>query len=151
MREEALAQVEPHAFHRIEFGRGCRQRQKRDVVRHGKRRRDVPAGPVEEQDGVHTGCQLLREGGEEHRHGLGCRAWQGEGEGLLGARPAGGEEIDAVVALVGETRRAHAALVPTVAHPTLLTDPGLILAPELDLRLGVRRGDHGELGAKLLF
>ena len=85
MREEALAQVKPHAFHRIEFGRGCRQRQKRDVVRHGKRRRDVPAGPVEEQDGVPAGCQLLREGGEEHRHGLGGRAWQGEGEGRLGA------------------------------------------------------------------
>jgi hypothetical protein len=38
-----------------------------------------------------------------------------------------------------------------MARPALLADPRLILAPELDPPVGVRRGDGGELRAKLLF
>ena len=104
----------------------------------------MPAGPIQKQDGVHAGGQLLREGGEEQRHGLGRGTRQGKGEGLVGAGPAGGEEIEAVVALVGRARRTHPVLIPAMAHPALLTEPRLVLTPELDPGLRMGRGDGGE-------
>ena len=60
------------------------------------------------------------------------------------AGAAGGEQVEAGEPLVGGPGRAHAALVPAVAGPPLLADAGLILAPELDPRLRVRRGDRRE-------
>jgi hypothetical protein len=38
-----------------------------------------------------------------------------------------------------------------MTEPALLPDPGLVLTPKLDLGLRMRRGDGGELRAKLLF
>jgi hypothetical protein len=38
-----------------------------------------------------------------------------------------------------------------MADPALLADPRLILAPELDPPVGVRRGDGGEPRAKSIF
>jgi hypothetical protein len=72
-------------------------------------------------------------------------------EGLVGARSAGGEEIEAVVPLVSQPGRADAALVPAMADAALLPDPGLILAPELDPPVGVRRADRGEPRPKPIF
>jgi hypothetical protein len=151
MREEALAQVEPDALDWVELGAAGRQRQERDIVRHGELWREMPAGPVEEQHGVGAGCQLLGEGSQEQRHGLGRGAWQGQRKGLLGAGPAGGEQVEAVVALIREAGRAHAALVPAVADPALLAEPRFILAPELDLPAWMGRGDGGEPRPKSIF
>jgi hypothetical protein len=151
MRKEALAQVEPDALDGIEFGAAGGQRQERDVVGHRELGRAVPAGLIEEQDGVHAGLQLLREGGEEHGHGLGRGPRQGQGKGLVGARPAGGKQIHPVVALVGDPWRSDTVLVPAMTEPAFLPDPGLVLTPKLDLGLRMRRGDGGELRAKLLF
>jgi hypothetical protein len=151
MREEALAQVEPDPLDGIELGAAGGQRQQRDGVGHNELRREVPAGPVEEKNGVRAGRQLLREGGQEHGHGFGGRTRQRQREGLVRARAAGGEEVHAIVALIGDPRRAHAALVPAMADPALLPDPGLVFTPELDLDLRMRRGDGRELCAKLLF
>ena len=111
----------------------------------------MPAGAVEEEDGVDIRGQLLREGGEEQRHGLGRHARQGQGEGLVSTRPAGGEEIKALEALVSHPRRADATLVPAMARPALLADPRLVLTPELDSSVGMRRGDGGEPRAKSIF
>ena len=72
-------------------------------------------------------------------------------EGLVGAGPAGGEEVEAGEALVGQPLRAHPALVPAVADPALLADPGLILAPELDPRVGMGPRDLLQLRPELLF
>jgi hypothetical protein len=38
-----------------------------------------------------------------------------------------------------------------MTEPAFLPDPGLVLTPKLDLGLRMRRGDGGELRAKLLF
>ena len=118
---------------------------------HGELWREVPAGPVQKQNGVHARSELLREGGEEHGHGLGGRTRQGQGKGLVGARPAGGKQIHPVVALVGDPWRSDTVLVPAMTEPAFLPDPGLVLTPKLDLGLRMRRGDGGELRAKLLF
>ncbi len=91
-----------------------------------------------------AGGELLREGCQEQRHGLGRRMRQSKREGFVGAGPAGGEEIEAVVSLVDEARRAHATLVPAAANAALLAHARLVLTPELDLGLRMRRGDRGE-------
>lgn len=164
MGEEALAQVEPDALDGIhqapsrfliamgtQLGAAGGQRQQRDSVRHHELRREVPAGLIKEQDGVHAGRQLLGEGRQEHDHGL-CRGtWQGQGEGLVSAGPAGGEQIEAVVALVRGPRRADASFVPVMTNPAFLPDPGLVLTPELDHGLRMERGDRGQLRAKSIF
>ena len=76
---------------------------------------------------------------------------QGEREGLVRAGPAGGEQVEALEPLVRGPGRAHAALVPAVAGPALLTDAGLVLTPELDPRARVGLGDPGELRPKPIF
>ena len=98
-----------------------------------------------------VGLELLGERGEEQAHGRGGRLGQGKGEGLVGAGPTSGEQVEALEPLVGQPGRAHPTLVPAVADPALLPDPGLILAPELDPHARVGFGDFGELRAKLLF
>src|SRR5512144_1812310 len=52
---------------------------------------------------------------------------QSECEGLISAGPAGGEPIEALEPLVGTPGWAHPALVPTMAGPTRLANPSLIL------------------------
>ena len=151
MREEALAQVQPDPLDRIELGAAGRQRQQRDVVGHGELGREMPAGPIKKQDGVHAGRQLLGEGPQEQRHGLGRGTGQGQREGFVRARSAGGEQVEAIVALVGDPSWPDAALVPAMAHPAFLPDPRLILTPELDLGLRMRRGDGGEPRPKSIF
>jgi hypothetical protein len=113
--------------------------------------REVPAGTVEDQRRVHAGPELSGEARQEHGPARGGRLGQGGGEGLVRARPAGGEQIEAVEAPVGQAGRADAALVPAVADPALLADAGLILTPELDLGVRMRGGDILELRPKPIF
>ena len=100
---------------------------------------------------MHTGRKRLRKVREEQAHAGGGGLRQGKGKGLVRGWPAGGEEIEAVEALVGRAGRAHSALVPAVADPALLPDSGLILAPELDPGLRMRGGDLLELRPKSIF
>ena len=80
---------------------------------------------------------------------VGGRPRQGQGEGLVGAGSAGGEEMEAGIALVGDAGRTHAALVPAMADPPLLANPRLILGPNLDRLIWMLRGDGGKVRAKL--
>jgi hypothetical protein len=151
MREEALTHIEPDPLDRVELGRVGRQRQQRDIVRHGEPVRDVPAGLIQDEHGVGIGLELPGEVLQEHSHaGRGCLR-QGQGKGLIGAGPAGGKEVEALETLVGQPGWTHAALVPAVAGPAFLADAGLILAPELELGFRMRGSDLGELPAKRLF
>jgi hypothetical protein len=111
----------------------------------------VPAGLVQNEDGVRAGLELLGEGSQEQAHGREGRFRQGQREGLVAARAAGREQVEAREALVGQPGRSHAALVPTVAGPALLADPGLILAPQLEPGVRMCGGDRGQLRPKFLF
>ena len=62
MREEAFTQIEPDPLHGVEFGAVGRQREQRDVVRHGEPVRDMPAGLIEDERGMRAGLELLGEG-----------------------------------------------------------------------------------------
>ena len=100
---------------------------------------------------MHTGLELPSQILQEHAHGWCIRPRQSVGERLVRTGPAGGEQIKALEPLVGEPGRAHPALVPAVAGPTLLANSGRILAPELDLSAWMRLDDRGEFRPKPIF
>jgi hypothetical protein len=101
---------------------------------------------------MHTGLErFLRELRQEQAHADGGGLRQGKGEGLVRAGPAGSEKIEAVEALVGRAGRTDAALVPAMAGPPFLPDPGLILAPEPDPGAWMRCGDLLQLRPKPIF
>jgi hypothetical protein len=55
------------------------------------------------------------------------------------------------VAAVDDAGRADAAFVPDARAASLLPDPGLVLAPELDLGAGAPPRDFGQRGGEAPF
>jgi hypothetical protein len=52
VREPVLAQILPNVLDRVEFWRPRRQQDRRDVLGHGELSRRVPAGAIEQKNGV---------------------------------------------------------------------------------------------------
>ena len=92
----------------------------------------VPAGAVEEQDGVGAAGDGPADLVEMGLHGLGVGEGHGEGRADTARRADGAEQVGAIVALVGRLARAGAAPGPLPDEPVLLSDPGLVLEPDLD-------------------
>ena len=111
----------------------------------------MPAGLIQHEDRVHTGLELVSKVLQKDRHRIGIHPRQGQREGLVRARTAGGEQIQALEALIDYAGWAHAAFVPDPCRPALLAKACLILAPELKARLRVLRRDGLQLGWQLLF
>ena len=59
VREPVVAQELPHVFDRIELGAFWRQRNDGDVGRHDEAGREVPAGLIDQEDGVGAGATVL--------------------------------------------------------------------------------------------
>src|SRR5216683_3065731 len=93
--EEVSAQFVPQLLDRVEFGTVGRQKQQRDVGRHGEPRAGMPAGAVEDQHGMRSGADaaadldemLVHRDGIDHRHddrgaGVARRAHRAEQVGV---------------------------------------------------------------------
>lgn len=118
-----------------------------DVARHLQVVRGVPAGAVEDEDGVLVLGQRGGEVREEDAHRL-CRdVRQHEGEVLAGGGPDGGKDVRPGVAHVAEPGRALPAGEPAMAHAPLLAEAGLVLEPERQalVRMRCARGIEGGL------
>ncbi len=111
----------------------------------------MPARLIEDEDGVHLRREVPRQVLQEHPHCARIRPRQRQREGLVRARPAGGEQVQARVALIDHAGRAHPALVPDARGPPFLADARLVLAPELELRVRMLRGDGLQPRGELLF
>ncbi len=105
----------------------------------------MPAGLIQHEDRVHTGLELLSKVLQKDRHCVRVHPRQGQREGLVRARKAGGEQIQALEALIDHSGRAHAAFVPDPCGPALLAKARLILAPELKTRLRMLLRDSLQL------
>ncbi len=101
---------------------------------------DVPAGSIENENGVDLRRELVSEAGQEQVHGLGCGLRQDKSEGVVAAGTYGTEQIRRIETLVAEAGRTLAARKPAMACASLLADPSLVLEPDLDPRGGSRRG-----------
>jgi hypothetical protein len=105
----------------------------------------VPAGSVEQQDGV---CSASHGPGdlvevELHRVGVG-EGQRERGAGAAG-RADGAEQVGALVALVGGLAGPRSAPGPLPHEAVLLADAGLVLEPDLD---GFASRDAGEMGSQ---
>ena len=124
-------QILPDVFHRVEFGRFGRQRHQGDVAGNVELGREVPAGLIEQQDGMGAGGDGLRDFFQMQGHGGGVAAWQNEaGGGSLGWAD-GTEDVGRARALIVRRRGPCPAPRPSPGDLVLLTDPGLILKPHL--------------------
>lgn len=147
-REEALAQVEPDAFNRVELGAVGRQDDEGDARRHDEVTAHVPAGTVEHQDEM----RVRRPGGrdmiEEDLHRGGVHGRQHQRDVVAGGGPDRGEDVGPEVAELLDARRALAAAPPAVADPALVADPRLVGKPQLDPLVGMLRRNGGYLFGK---
>jgi hypothetical protein len=117
-------------FDRIELGAFWRQRNDGDVGRHEEASRQVPAGLIDQKDGVGSGRDRfgdLRKM-QVHRFAVTGRQDQGCALALLGADRA--EDVGGSCTLVARRAGAGAALGPTAGDFVLLADAGLVGEPD---------------------
>ncbi len=145
MGEIPLAQVKPDPLHWVQGRRRWRQRQEGDGVWHVQGPLVMPAGLIQHEDRVHTGLKLVSKVIQKDRHRIGIHPRQRQREGLVRARTAGREQVQALEALINHARRTHAAFVPDPCRPALLAKARFVLAPELKTRLRMLRHDGLQL------
>ena len=126
--EEVVLEELPQILDRIELRAVGWQRQEGDVVRHPQGVGGVPAGLIEDDDGMGIGRDVGRDLGEVQVHGRGVDVRKDQGGGRLGRRADGGEDIGGGVALVARLPRPAAAARPLPRQLALLADPGVPLA-----------------------
>lgn len=147
----ALAKFAPDEFDRIEFGRARGQMHEGEIVGHLEPSAMVPAGTVEDQDGMDLGRQLRAEATQlsVHRFGVGQRHQPGVALAGCGAERA--EQIDELV--LGLSRRARPAspIRPDPAVAALLTEAGFVLEPQLNALLRVLRLERRQRLGELIF
>ena len=138
----AVLEVEPEPLDRVEFGAVGRQKERGDVGRHDEFVGDVPAGPVHQHDGVGAGGDRLGEFGEKKVHRLGVEPGYHQRHAGVTRRAHRADDPGRAVAEVAPPARGMAALPPDVAGAAGLSDPRLVLAPQLEaLGLGMGRYD----------
>ena len=131
---------------RVEFGGASRQRQQGDVGWHCECLRGVPAGLIEQQDGVRAGGDGLGDLGQMPAHRLGGAAGHDRtGPGAFGRadRPDNGGRGGA---LGLGCRRPRAAFGPAPGDRVLLADPGLIGESDLYRRAADSLGGLRQAG-----
>lgn len=96
-----------------------------------------------------------RQGGgeavEEDLHGGGADLGQDEREGVVRAGADGAVEPGRGIAVVDQALGSDAALEPDAGAAAFLANPGLVLAPELDLGLGMGLRDGAQRGGEAPF
>ncbi len=92
----------------------------------------MPAGAVEHDDGVSIFGHMPGDFGQVLGHGLGVGAWHDEGGTDAPGRADGTEDVGRLVARIAHGTGPRAAPCPQARQGSFLTDPGLILEPDLD-------------------
>jgi hypothetical protein len=131
--EPVLAQILPDVLDRVQFRRAGRQEDQRHVLGNIELRGGVPAGPVEQQNGVGAPCDMPADLVEMKLHGFGVGEGQRQRCSDATRRADGAEQVGALVALVGRLARPRAPSGPLADDTVLLPDAGFILEPDLDL------------------
>ena len=80
--EPIVAEELPDVFDRVELGAFRRQRNYGDVCRHHKTGRQVPAGLIDQEDGVGVGRDSFGDFRQVQVHGLGVAGRQDQGGAL---------------------------------------------------------------------
>ncbi len=129
--EPVVAHELPDIFDRVEFGRFGRQRHQGDVVGDIELVGEVPAGLVEQQNGMGARGHGSRDFRQMQRHRGGIAAWQDEAGGAPLGRADGAEDVGRASALIVRRRGSRPAPRPSPGDLVLLANPGLVLEPDL--------------------
>ena len=129
--EPVVAHKLPDVFDRVEFGGLWRQGMMVMLAGTTRRGREVPAGLIDQEDGMGTGCDGLGDLREVEVHRLGVAGRQDQGRALALLRADRTEDVGRGGALITGRAWAGAALGPTAGDLVLLADTGLVCKPDL--------------------
>jgi hypothetical protein len=130
VRQPVIAHKLPDVFHRVELGGFRRQGDDSDVVRHDEAHRHVPAGLIDEEDGVCSWCDHLGDLRQVQVHRLGIAGRQDQGCTLALFRADGTEDIGRCGTLISGSAGTGAALCPPAGDLVLLANTSLICEPD---------------------
>ena len=131
VRQEVVAHELPELLDGVEFRAVGRQPDERDVVRDGEVGGDVLAGAVDQDGGMGAGGDRLAEFGEQDVHRLGRGPRQDDSDAGIAVRADGAEEVGRLETMVANRPGTGAGRRPAPGQRAFLTDPGLVLEPDL--------------------
>ncbi len=99
----------------------------------GELGRGVPSGLIDQQGGMPTRCDRLRDGRQVQGHGLGVAPGQDEARTLAVLGADGAEDVGGRGALVPRSYGPGAAPGPAPGQLVLLPDTGLVAEPDLQV------------------
>lgn len=149
--EEALPEEQPDALDGIAFGSVRWLVEQRHIVGHGQGSGGVPAGAVENHEGVLVLGQGFGEVLQEAIHRLGRDRRQDQRKGLSGGGLGGGEDIGPVEPLIAQPGRALSLQPPAMTQAPLLADARLVLKEQADPLGRMGCGDFLQAVAEPLF
>jgi hypothetical protein len=130
VREPVIAQELPHVFDWVELGAFGRQCHDGDIGRHDEARGQMPAGLVDQEDGVGRRRDSFGDLGEVQIHCLSVAGRQDQGRALALVRADRAEDVGRSGALIAWGDRTSAALGPSAGDLVLLTNAGLVGEPD---------------------
>ncbi len=146
--DDRLVHQGPEVLGRLEFGGIGRQEDQADPVRNREAFGSMPAGVVEhEDDAALAACPgLAGEAGEQFgKEGLGEAAAEIP-DGLAAGRLHEGSDVQPLVAVLAEGDRSLASGRPDPAPDRLQAETVLVLRPDLDRPVGMRRPGRSDSG-----
>src|SRR2546426_1744617 len=136
--EPVVAHELPDVLDRVELWALRRQQNDGDVGRHEEARGQVPAGLVDQEDGVGSGRDGCGDLGEVQVHRLGVAGWHDQGCTLALLRADCTEDVGGSGPLVPRCAWTGAALGPAAGGLVLLADAGLVGGPDFYRGAGKR-------------
>jgi hypothetical protein len=134
VRQPVITQELPDVLLGVEFRAFGGERHDRDVGRNDELARQMPAGLIEQEDGVLSRGDLIGDFGQVKAHRLGVARWQNQRRAFTLLRTNSSEDIGRGGSLVVGSRGARAALCPAPRNLVLLADARLIGKPDLYIR-----------------
>lgn len=148
--EPVVAHELPDVLDWVQFGHLWRQRQDGDVFGQMKFGGGMPAGLIDDEDGMRAGIDGAGDLLEMGVHRLGIAPGQNQPDALALLRTDGTEDVGPLGALIVRRDGSCSALRPAARYLVLLPDPGFILEPELDLYARFEtRADRFDLGGEV--
>jgi len=129
--EPIIAHELPHVFDRIEFGTFGRQRQEGDVGRNVEFAGRVPSSLIEHEHGVSAGCDLAADFGEMYAHCFAVATRHDQRGAFAFCGTDRSKDPCRSPARITERDGSCPALGLAPGDLRFLTDPGLVLPPEL--------------------
>ena len=133
IRKPVVAHELPDVLDRVELRAFRRQGENGDIGGNDQSRRQVPAGLIDEDDGMSSWCDRLGDFREVQVHRLGVAGRQDQGRALALFWADGTEDIGGGGALVTGRAWARATLRPAAGDLVLLSDTRLVLEPDFYL------------------